>query len=73
MQPYIAPAALLLAVVNIASAAPAQPEVRYAEPVTLFGVGPNPPTLTLSPSFGGEFFSIGKQLVRNAVPSRYAI
>lgn len=60
MKIFTISAALLLAALDIASAAPAQPKARqFGTVITLEGAGPNPPSYTLSPPFDGSTFAIG--------------
>ena len=52
------PLALLLAVLNVAYAAPADLSARQSIVVTLQGAGPSPPSYTLTPPFDGSVFAI---------------
>jgi len=68
MKLSIFSAALLLAVVDIAAAAPTQPEARQAGVIVLEGAGPNPPSYTINPSFtSAENFTIGKLLTLSSL------
>lgn len=56
-------AALLLAAIDIAIAAPAQSQARQLEDVvTLSGAGQDPPSYTISPPFDGSVFKIGASI-----------
>lgn len=64
MKLFTASVALLLAVLDIASAAPAKVHARQSDgTLTFFGAGPDPNSYTLSPSYtDGLNFTIGTYL-----------